>query len=332
VLLSYSKIWLYNQLIHSDVPEDAYLSNELERYFPAAIRRRYADLLGAHPLKREIIATATTNSLVNRMGPVFALRAQEDTGAGLGAIARAFAIARESTKMRDLWADIEGLDNQVAAGVQYEMTYETSRTLRHATYWVLAHRARDLDVERAVARLQPGLGELADAAPRLVSGRLAERIAAKRRRYLEARVPERIATRVATLELLNSGLDVVDVATARRLPIVATAQAYLHLGAVLDLDWLRLQIESLGATGHWQSVARGTLRDNLYALHRSVTDSILARARRGDPKRAVDAWLAERGAAHEHLRRTLADMASGATPDFATLSVALQSLRRLAGQ
>jgi len=34
LLLAYSKIWLYNQLIHSDVPEDRYLSNELERYFP----------------------------------------------------------------------------------------------------------------------------------------------------------------------------------------------------------------------------------------------------------------------------------------------------------
>ncbi len=34
-----------------------------------------------HRLRREIIATATTNSLVNRMGPAFVTRAQEDTGA-----------------------------------------------------------------------------------------------------------------------------------------------------------------------------------------------------------------------------------------------------------
>ena len=39
IVLSYSKIWLNNQLIHSDVPEDPYLSKELERYFPAPIRR-----------------------------------------------------------------------------------------------------------------------------------------------------------------------------------------------------------------------------------------------------------------------------------------------------
>jgi glutamate dehydrogenase len=330
VLLSYSKIWLYNQLIQTDVPEDAYLSNELERYFPEDVRGRYADLLRAHPLKREIVATATTNSVINRMGPVFALRAREDTGASIGQIARAFAIAREATDMRALWAEIESLDNRVAAGVQYEMIDESSRVLRHGTYWVLAHRAADLDVERAVAGLRPGLAELVEAAPRLLEGRIGERIGQKRARYLEAQVPEAVATRVATLEMLKSGLDIVDVAAARKVPILQAARAYLRLGTRLDLDWLRLQIESLPAAGHWQSVARGTLRDNLYQLHRTLADSILGRSRRGDALRAVDAWLEERRQPAEHLRRTFAEMTTAQAIDFATLSVALQSVRRLA--
>ena len=38
MLLAYSKIWLNNHLLASDVPEDPYLSTELERYFPRAVR------------------------------------------------------------------------------------------------------------------------------------------------------------------------------------------------------------------------------------------------------------------------------------------------------
>ena len=48
-----------------------YLSRELERYFPEAVRTRFARAISRHRLRREIIATATTNSLVNRMGPTF---------------------------------------------------------------------------------------------------------------------------------------------------------------------------------------------------------------------------------------------------------------------
>ena len=47
--------------------------------------------------------------------------------------------------------------------------------------------------------------------------------------------------------------------------------------------------------------------------------------------RAADAWLEAQRDAVGHLRRIFADMAAGGAVDFPTLSVALQSLRRLAG-
>ena len=82
VVLSYSKIWLSHHLLASDVPEDPYLSNELERYFPApGTRALCSGDLARHRLRREIIVTSTTNSLINRMGPAFVLRAQDETGA-----------------------------------------------------------------------------------------------------------------------------------------------------------------------------------------------------------------------------------------------------------
>jgi glutamate dehydrogenase len=331
ILLSYSKIWLYHQIIESDVAEDPYLSHELERYFPSAILARYGDLLRLHPLRREIIATATTNSLTNRMGPVFAMRVAEDTGAPVSAITRAYAIARESTTMRELWRDIEALDNRVPAAVQYDMHYATARSLRHATYWILAHRARALEVEPAVAELGPGLAELVAIAPPLVVGPLAERIEAERTRYLRAGVPPALAARIAALELLQSGLYMVELAARQRAPLALVARAYLHLGHALDLDGLRLQIDALPADGHWQSVARGSLRENLYGLHSALIDSILGRRRRGDPVKAVDVWLAARPGPVAHLQGILADMAAAPRVDFPTLSVALQALTRLAG-
>jgi glutamate dehydrogenase len=332
ILLSYSKIWLHHQIIESDLPEDPYLSNELQRYFPQALVDRYGDLLNAHPLRREIIATATTNSLANRMGPVFAIRVAEDTGASVSDITRAYAIARESTAMRDLWADIEALDNRVPASIQYQMHYATARALRHATYWILAHRSKALDVEAAVAELKPGLSRLVASAPTLVSGRLAAGMDAQQREAMAAGVPAALAGRIAALALLQSGLYIVDVAARRKLPLEQVARVYLHLGTVLDLDNLGLEIDRLAVDGHWQSVARASLREDLYRLHRVLTDSVLVKGRSGDPLRATNTWLSGRANRVEHLRRIFADMTATGTVDFPTLSVALQSLRRLAGE
>jgi glutamate dehydrogenase len=95
VLLAYSKIALYQELLASDVPEDPYLQNELHAYFPPQLQQPFTQAMASHPLRREIIATHITNSLVNGMGASFAFRVWEATGAAYPDIARAYTVARE---------------------------------------------------------------------------------------------------------------------------------------------------------------------------------------------------------------------------------------------
>ncbi|MDQ3250745.1 MAG: NAD-glutamate dehydrogenase, partial [Actinomycetota bacterium] len=54
ILLSYSKITTYQVLLNSDAPEDPYLSQELERYFPAPLRDRFREQIHEHRLHRQI--------------------------------------------------------------------------------------------------------------------------------------------------------------------------------------------------------------------------------------------------------------------------------------
>jgi len=330
IVLAYSKIWLNNQIIHSDVPEDRYLSKELERYFPGPILKRYERSLSRHRLRREIIATATTNSLVNRMGPVFALRAQEDTGADTGRIARAYTIAREAFDMRDLWSDVEALDNRVPAQTQYAMMYQTSRLLRHMTYWFLAHHVESLDIERAVSRLAPGIARLGRSLDKLLVGSERNGFHETAATLRKSGVPETIAARIAGLAPMHAALDIVEVAQATHRDEDFTGRAYFHLCERLSLDWIREQIEGLAIEGHWQAVARGTLRDNLYSLQRQLTAKALGAGRRKDPIAAVDAWIATHQAHADYISRIVSDMRSGLTADFPTVSVALQAVRRLA--
>ncbi len=104
VLLSYSKIRLYQQLLASDVPEDPYLSGELVRYFPQPLQDRFTDYMHGHRLKREIIATQVTNSLVNRMGSSFTMRMHEETGEEAAQVAKAYTIARGIFDAREFWS------------------------------------------------------------------------------------------------------------------------------------------------------------------------------------------------------------------------------------
>jgi len=330
VVLAYSKIWLSNHLLASDVPEDAYLSLELERYFPGPVRERFPRAIGKHRLRREIIATATTNSLVNRMGPTFVARTQEETGAEPAEIARAYTAAREIFDMRKLWARIEGLDNKITAKLQYGMMYQTSRLLRHATYWLLTHRRRELHVDTAVREFARGVRELEAEIGHVLVGIDRERFELVRQEHVDAGAPAELAARIASLDSNNMALDIVELATKFGTRVLEVARVYFEVGACIGLDWLRNQVEQLPVEGPWQAVARTGLRDNALRIHRKLTERVLAREERGTAQARVASWVASSGDVLTHWQRTLTEMRTAGTADFATLTVGVETVRKLA--
>ena len=95
-----------------------------------------------HRLRREIIATAVANQLVDRAGSTFAFRLSEETGASIPLLARAYAVAREVFAMREFWADVQALDNRIEAGTQLSMLIEARRLVERATRWLVRAHPR----------------------------------------------------------------------------------------------------------------------------------------------------------------------------------------------
>ncbi|MDB5651822.1 MAG: NAD-glutamate dehydrogenase, partial [Hyphomicrobiales bacterium] len=96
VLLAYAKLATHDALLESDVPDDPFLSRELMLYFPRPMVERFPDAIQGHRLRREIVATALANALIDRGGPTIVSRLADETGAGAPIAARAFVILREA--------------------------------------------------------------------------------------------------------------------------------------------------------------------------------------------------------------------------------------------
>ncbi|HRP35495.1 MAG TPA: NAD-glutamate dehydrogenase, partial [Gammaproteobacteria bacterium] len=330
VVMSYAKMALYGEMVRSNVPEDPYLAKELERYFPTPLRRRYTDYLREHPLAREIIATMTTNSLVNRMGSVFAFRMQDETGSDIASVARAFSIAREAFEIRAIWEAIEALDNKVSASVQHSMLRASQALLKQATRWLLDRREDLPDIAAAVRRLNPGAMELIQCLPEVLLGSRLERYEGAAQLYADTGLPAPLARKVAALAPMHAALDIIALAENCAVRVRHAAEIYFRVGDALQLDWIADQIDGLRVEGMWQAKARGSLRDNLYGLHRALCANMLSAApAEHDARAIVERWLTERADQAGHFSQTLEEMRDAGQADFATLSVALQEIRRL---
>jgi glutamate dehydrogenase len=102
------------------------------------------------------------------------------------------------------------------------------------------------------------------------------------------------------------------------------------LGATLELNWLRDRIIELPRTNRWQSLARAALRDDLYTLHRQLTQEVLDVGGLGaDSESAIRAWSQRNGAAIERCLGMIADIKASRAYDTTTLPVALREVRIL---
>ena len=331
VLLSYDKIVIFNELLDSDVPEDPYLSKELVRYFPKALQERYAADMENHRLRREIIATAVTNSMVNRMGSTFVLRMQEDTGETPSQIAKAYSITREVLDARDLWAAIDAHDLKVPEAAQIEALTDLWHLQRNMTRWLLNRPGQNLNIAAMVERYGESMRQLRAALPRILPGESQAAMQADIDHWTGLGFPNELARSLACLPYLTYGLDIVEVAIERRLAVADVGQVYFALSDALHSKWLMDNVEKLPVDGRWHAQARGVLRDELQAQQRSLVGIVLASAAPGTaPGALVGQWLARDDAALKYTLSMFADMRNLRSMDFATLSVAVRRLAQIA--
>jgi glutamate dehydrogenase len=330
ILLSYSKIVLFQQLLDSDVPEDPYLAKELVRYFPKPLQEDYREAMERHRLRREIIATAITNSTVNRMGATFVMRMQEDTGAGPGEIAKAYTIAREVLEARALWGAIESLDGKVHGSAQIDALLVIWYLLRHATRWLLTVPGARLDIAAAVSRYAPGVAALKAGLDVVSSSEDRAGAIRERERWGKAGFPADLAVSLSHLPALLSVFDIVEVASEHKVPIERVGEVYYALGEALHLKWLMSRIEELAVDGRWHAQARGTLRDELFNHQRALAAQVLSRAKAGESGAAVvQRWLGRDDGPLRFTLGMLADMRNQVAMDYPTVSVAVRRLAQL---
>jgi len=324
VLLAYAKMWLYDALLASDLPEDPWARRALAHYFPERLRKPYAQDIERHPLLREIIATRLTNTVVNRVGSTFVHQAGSATGAAPAQIVRAFLLVREIFDLNATWSAIEALDNQVADDTQSRMLIELGRRTGRATAWFL--RSRRLaepmgDVIERFGSAAKALRQVIADAPPAAPWRAA--IEPLRQELVSQRVPEALAMEVAIAGTLLAALDLAEVAETAKQPLPAVAATYFALGETLGLARLRTQVAALPAEGYWQLLAKTAISDDLAGLQRELTADALSAG-------GLPAWQQAQAPALERAKRMLAEFAENKQADLAMLSVALRELRQLA--
>jgi glutamate dehydrogenase len=324
VLLAYAKTTLYADLLDSELPDDPALAGDLLLYFPKPFAERHRPAIERHRLRREIIATYTANSVVNRVGITFVGDLAEKTGRVAGDVALAYAITREIFALRPAWGAIEALDGVAPAALQYEMLLAIQRLTERVTVWFL-QSGLALDLRARIADFGDGIAMLAEHLIEILPPGGTAALASRAAALVARGAPAALAERIAGLDHLAAAVDIVSLAAAAPRELLATGRIYFALGARLSLDALRAAAGQLRPETTWQKMAVAAVLDDFYQhqseLTRQIVETDLA---------SLQEFLADHAAALGPLDALLHDIAAAGRPDLAMLTVANRQLRGLA--
>lgn len=318
VILSYSKLALYAQLLESaeDILAHPMFEGYLLSYFPPYLRQNYAEAILKHPLKREILATVLTNILVNRVGPGFVYDLAQTTNQSISTIVLAFFQTVELLNLKVLWQEIDDLDSQMLSPLQVESYQGLIDVLRTIVLRLAHPRAPQLDINVVRRLMKQQFSWLAGMDKETVI----QRTTAFQQRGLE---DNDLAQRLAMIPFLNTVVDIAGIAARQHEPLDA-ARAYYMIRQALELDRLYQQTHQLSIGEPWQLAAQLGLLDDIGHILMAMTVQALQ-----EHPADSQQWLQT----HADYQRIAAEMRqmwqSMSQADLGLLTYAIRQLQRL---
>ena len=329
VILSYAKNSLYRDILDSNVPDEDYFKEDLIMYFPTAMRKKFKSLIENHQLRREIVATFLTNSMVNRAGSTFFHSITKDTGMEACDIARSYTVARDAFGLRDVWKDIEDLDGKVDHETQAEMVIHVGKFIETMTFWFLRNLPQPISVSKVVDEFGKDINEFAKILPKIVTRSYKKANEVFYNDLVSKKVPKALAEKISNIDALTSACDVAIITKTSKLQFNVVGKVYFELGAKLSLGWLRHVARQIHTENYWDRLALRNVVDSLYEQQRRLAIDVTKSACKSDKcDIAVETWLENHDKEVKIHQKMIKELKAA---DRLSISMLVSAVRRIEG-
>ena len=290
VLLAYAKLSLYGDLLDSAVPDDPYLGRELARYFPSQLSERFADALERHRLRREIISTQLTNSMINRGGPAFVARIADQTGAPAaddrgGVLRRAQQLRHDRAQQRDRCAR-HARSPASCSSISTRRSRTCCSTASSGSCAMSTCRRASPKWSSTIAPASRRSRPRCTTCCRTSGGGARDARAAE---LTNAGVPADLARTLASLPALAAAPDIIWSRTAPAKPVADVAATYFAAGAFFQLDRIANAARGIHVTDYFDRLALDRALDSIGEAERRLTAAMVGNGVTGPA--AVEAWV-----------------------------------------
>lgn len=324
VLLAYSKMFLDKEILNTSLVTDSDFNDLLVSYFPQYLQQHYADDILNHYLRKEIIANQLANLVVNRAGITFISRFTDEFNSPMTDIIKAWWVAYNLLDAQKLYAEIESLDNKIAAEIQLKLFVGVEKAVERLCRWILRYVKDLTSASSLIEKYKEPILVLKQHLGDLISNVEYPDVKEEELMFLDGGVPRELAVLVSRQGYLAQVMDIALLALEYNLAFKDVAQNYFAAGRLLQVDWLRKNVLLLPRENKWQALARSALLSDIFKLYRTMMLGAL-QTTGGDTL----AWMESNHDQVEKIKALLEELQSYKILDLAMLSAAIREFANI---
>jgi glutamate dehydrogenase len=330
VLLSSAKLALQEAVERGSLAEDPAADALVLADFPAAMQAKFAPQLLSHRLRAEIVGTAVSNRVINRMGMIHPFELAEEEGAGLDKIGSAFVTAASLLGMEALWERLETAP--MPEGARLMLFDHAALALRGHMADLLRATGGAVSPAALCTELRPLIDNLADEAERLI-GKEARGAGEAMLAALEGEgAPAELARAVVHLFAIDGCIGLALLARDTGIGPAVLAKGFVELGAMLGIDWAQARAAVMSPADPWERLLVSGLARDFQQMRLQFLRRLAAATGKMAMADMIANWASAEESSIAQLRRVIARAQGAAPANPAMLAqIASQARNLLAG-
>jgi glutamate dehydrogenase len=277
VITAYTKMFIFQELMKSNLPEDEFLNKYLLSYFPRGIVERFHDDTLKHPLRREIISTQVANIFVEMMGSTFLYRTSEDSGAHPIEVVKAFLVSINVLGVADIAREMRQFDHVKTYPEFTEAMQMVTNALDAMTRWMLEFGERRSTISQSLSLYQQSFQKLLRGANSLLGSIEKAQYDAAFSKFKGVGIPEELATRIAACPFGTSFLDIAEISQCSGKDPQEIAGTFKQVSSALKVLTLLAHIKKIDPVDHWESAALRSMITELRDIPGLLTRTLVER-------------------------------------------------------
>ena len=304
ILLAQTKMWAFEEILNSSLPDDPALRTYLTTYFPGTISKDFESLLDSHPLKREIIATQVANEYVERMGIAFTQIVTNQTGASYLEVFKSYLISESIFNAKKVFNELKVIDNANTSKVHIATLLRLQTTLENMTRWFIDNHDTKSNIIETISQYKDDFNNLINSTESILSATEKNNYDDALRELLVHGVPKEISKLLSASRYASIFLDIIRASKSSGRNILDLAKLYSTLATELSIGQLIEFAFSNQVENHWDNIALQTMGINIRTQVASLCDAIVIE-QNGTSDDCINKYFSSRKELLEQYKNTL---------------------------